>query len=301
MTRTWGGIEAGGTRFVCAVGSGPDGLEAETTFPTTTPEETLPRAVDFLRDNSGARLAAVGIGSFGPLDLREDSPAYGRVTSTPKLAWEGADLVGAVSDALGVPVALDTDANAAALGERRWGAAIGVDDFVYLTVGTGIGGGAMTNGRLVHGLVHPEMGHARIPHDRSADDFDGVCPYHGDCLEGLASGPAIERRWGQRPDLLPDDHPAWDLEAGYLAAGVANLAFTLSPRLVVMGGGVMKRPSLLPRIRDGVRDLLGGYVRAPEASDAIDDYIVAPALGERSGVLGAIALAQGSSGIVDSG
>ena len=292
MSPTWGGIEAGGTRFVCAVGAGPGRLEAETRFPTTTPEETLGRAVGFLRENAGAGLTAVGIGSFGPLDLRKESPTYGRVTSTPKLAWEGVDLVGAVSDGLGVPVALDTDVNASALAEHLWGAAMGVDDLVYVTVGTGIGGGAMANGRLVHGLVHPEMGHMRVPHDRGADDFDGVCPYHGDCLEGLASGPAIERRWGRPPELLPDDHPAWDLEAGYLAAGVANLVCTLSPRLVVIGGGVMGRRSLLPRIRDGVTELLGGYVGAPEVSDAIDEYIVSPALGARSGVLGAIALAQ---------
>lgn len=292
MSPTWGGIDAGGTRFVCAVGSGPGRLEAETRFPTTTPEETLGRAVDFLRENAGAGLAAVGIGSFGPLDLRRDSPTYGRLTSTPKLAWEGVDLVGTVSDALGVPAALDTDVNASALAEHLWGAAMGVDDLVYVTVGTGIGGGAMAGGKIVHGLVHPEMGHMRVPHDRGADDFDGVCPYHGDCLEGLASGPAIERRWGARPETLPDDHPAWELAAGYLAAGVANLVCTLSPRLVVMGGGVMERASLLPRIRAGVRDLLGGYVRAPEVSDAIDEYVVAPALGGRSGVLGAIALAQ---------
>ncbi len=292
MTETWGGIEAGGAHFVCAVGSGPDRLEAETSFPTTTPDETLARAVGFLRENAGAGLTAVGIGSFGPLDLRKDSPTYGRVTSTPKLAWEGVDLVGAVADALGVPVALDTDVNASALAEHLWGAAMGVDDMVYVTVGTGIGGGAMAGGKLVHGLVHPEMGHMRVPHDRGADDFDGACHYHGDCLEGLASGPAIERRWGRRPELLPDDHPAWELEAGYLAAGVVNLTCTLSPRRVVMGGGVMERPSLLPRIRAGVRELLGGYVRAPEVSDAIDEYIVTPALGARSGVLGAIALAQ---------
>ena len=274
------------------MGSGPGRLEAETSFPTTTPFETLARAIDFLRGNSGSGLAAVGIGSFGPLDLREGSPTYGRVTLTPKLAWEGVDMVGPVADALGVPVALDTDVNAAALAEHLWGAATGVDDFVYVTVGTGIGGGAMAGGRLVHGLGHPEMGHMRVPHDRDADDFDGVCPYHGDCLEGLASGPAIERRWGRRPDLLPDHHPAWELEAGYLAAGVANLAFTLSPRLVVMGGGVMERPSLLPHVRAGVRELLGGYVLAPELSHAMDEYIVASALGARSGVLGAIALAQ---------
>ena len=292
MTETWGGIEAGGTHFVCAVGSGPDRLEAETSFSTTTPDETLARAVGFLRENSGAGLSAVGIGSFGPLDLRKDSPTYGRVTSTPKLAWEGVDLVGAVADALGVPVALDTDVNASALAEHLWGAAMGVDDMLYVTVGTGIGGGAMAGGKLVHGLVHPEMGHMRIPHDRGADDFDGACHYHGDCLEGLASGPAIERRWGRRPELLPDDHPAWELEAGYLAAGVVNLVCTLSPRRVVMGGGVMERPSVLPRIRAGVRELLAGYVRAPEVSDAMDEYIVTPALGARSGVLGAIALAQ---------
>ena len=292
MTETWGGIEAGGTRFVCAVGDGPGRLAAETAFPTTTPGETLGRAVDFLRENAGPGLAAVGIGSFGPLDLDKASPTYGRVTSTPKLAWRDVNLVGAVSDALGVPVALDTDVNAAALAEGRWGAAAGLGDFVYVTVGTGIGGGAMAGGKLVQGLVHPEMGHMRVPLDGADDDFGGVCPYHGDCLEGLASGPAIEQRWGRRPELLPDDHPAWELEVRYLAAGVVNLVFTLSPRRVVMGGGVMERASLLPRIRAEVREMLGGYVRAPEVTERIDEYVVAPALGRKSGVLGAIALAQ---------
>jgi fructokinase len=292
MTQTWGGIEAGGTHFVCAVGSGPDRLDAEASFPTTTPIETLARATAFFREDAGAGVGAVGIASFGPLDLRPDSPTYGHATSTPKPGWEGIDLVGTVSGALGVPVAIDTDVNASALAEHVWGAAIGLTDFVYITVGTGIGGGAMAGGGLVHGLVHPEMGHMRVPHVRAVDDFDGVCPYHGDCLEGLASGPSIERRWGREPEKLPDDHPAWGLEASYLAAGVVNLVCTLSPQRVVMGGGVMERPSLLPLIRTKVQELLGGYVRAPQVLDSIDDYIVTPALGTRSGVLGAIALAQ---------
>ncbi len=292
MTETWGGIEAGGAHFVCAIGSGPDRLDAETSFSTTTPEETLARAVDFFRKSGGSGLAAVGIGSFGALDLAPSSPTYGRVTSTPKPGWEGTDLAGTVAGALGVPVAIDTDVNASALAEHLWGSADGLDDFVYVTVGTGIGGGAMAGGRLVHGLVHPEMGHMRVPHDMDADRFDGVCPYHGDCLEGLASGPAVHRRWGRRPEDLPDDHPAWELEAGYLATGVVNLVCALSPRRVVMGGGVMERPPLLPLIRTGVRELLVGYVRAPEVLDGIDGYIVAPALGARVGVLGAIALAM---------
>lgn len=292
MTEVWGGIEAGGTHFVCAIGTGPDDVAAETSFPTTNPDETLARAVDFFRSSEGPELTAIGIGSFGPLDLEPASPTYGHVTSTPKAGWEGTDLVGALRDALGVPVAIDTDVNAAALAEHLWGSAIGVDDFVYITVGTGIGGGAMAGGRLVHGLVHPEMGHMRIPHDPDADRFDGVCPYHGDCLEGLASGPAIQRRWGSPAESLPDDHPAWDLEAAYLAAGVVNLVCALSPRRVVMGGGVMERPPLMPLVRARVRELLGGFVQAPELLDGIDGYIVTPALGTRAGVLGAIALAR---------
>ena len=290
----WGGIEAGGTKFVCAVGTGPDDLRAEVRFPTTSPDEAIGRAVEFFRAHQhGAEpLAAVGIASFGPVDPDPRSPTFGHVTSTPKPGWAHTDFAGAVRRALDLPVGFDTDVNTAALGEHRWGAAQGLDTFVYLTIGTGIGGGGMVNGKLVHGLVHPEMGHVRIPHDWDRDPFGGVCPYHGDCLEGLATGPALEARWGQRGETLPIDHPAWALEAEYLALGLVNFICILSPQRVILGGGVMEQRHLFPLVRRNVQGLLNGYLQAPAILDRIDGYIVPPALGNRSGVLGAIALAQ---------
>lgn len=290
----WGGIEAGGTKFVCAVGSGPEDIREETRFPTTTPEETLGKAIDFFREVAaqGAELEAIGIGSFGPLDPDPDSPTWGYITTTPKPNWANTDVAGAIGRALEVPVGFDTDVNAAALGEYRWGAARGLSSFIYLTVGTGIGGGGIIEGKLLHGLMHPEMGHLRIPHDRSADPFPGNCPFHEDCLEGLAAGPAIEARWGRRGETLPEHHPAWPLEARYLAHGLVNFILTLAPQRIVIGGGVMSQPRLFELVRAEVQSLLNGYVQAPEILDEIDAYIVPPGLGDRAGVLGAMALAE---------
>ena len=293
----FGAIETGGTKVDCAVGTWPDDVRERIRIPTTTPIETLARINAFLlRHHREAPLDAIGIGSFGPIDLRTGSPTYGYITSTPKPGWRYVDLVGPISEELKLPVTFDTDVNAAALGEYRWGPSSTVDSLVYITVGTGIGGGAVIGGRPLHGASHPEMGHIRIPHDRAADPFDGSCPYHGDCLEGLASGPAMEARWGVPADSLPEDHPAWDLEAEYLAGGVANIMVTLSPERIVMGGGVMKQRHLFPRIRSRAVDILHGYGVADEIVDAIDDYIVPPALGEDSGIAGAFALAQLSLG-----
>jgi len=289
----FGGIEAGGTKFVCAVGTGPDDLRAETRFPTTTPDETIGRAVAFFREQAAREpLAAIGIASFGPVDPDPASPTFGTITTTPKAGWRNTDLAGPIESALGVPVGFDTDVNGAALGEHRWGAAQDVETFIYLTVGTGIGGGGVVRGRPVHGLVHPEMGHIRIPHDRAWDPFEGICPYHKDCLEGLASGPAIEARWGERGENLPADHPAWSLEARYLALGLTAMICILSPQRIVLGGGVMQQPQLFPMIRSDVQHLLNGYVQAPAVVERIDEYIVPPALGGDAGVLGAIALAR---------
>ncbi len=287
----YGGIEAGGTKFVCAVGTGSGEILAQVQFPTTTPDATLRQAVDFFR-RQPAPVVSVGIGSFGPVDLNPASPTFGQITTAPKPGWQDIDIAGQVRAQLGVPTRLDTDVNAAAFGEYRWGAAQGLDTFLYLTIGTGVGGGGMAGGRLLHGMVHPEMGHMRIPHDREQDPFDGVCPHHGDCLEGLATGPAIERRWGKRGSDLPPDHPAWPLEAHYLALGVANLILVISPQRVILGGGVMHQAQLFPSIRREVKALLAGYVRAPEILERIEEYIVPPALGDCAGVLGAIALAQ---------
>ena len=291
MTPLFGGIEAGGTKFVCAVGTEPDDIRAQERFPTTTPEETIDRAIAFFRSQSFGPLRAIGIGSFGPVDPNKRSPAWGYITTTPKPGWRNVDFAGPVHAALGVPVAFDTDVNGAALGEHRWGAAQDIDTFIYLTVGTGIGGGAMVEGRLLHGLVHPEMGH--IPLERRADDdFPGFCPFHGSCLEGLAAGPALERRWGRRATALPADHPAWELEAHYLALGVVTLTCALSPQRVILGGGVMEQRHLFPIIRGKVREILAGYIETPVISEHTDRFIVPPGLGNRAGVLGAIALAE---------
>jgi fructokinase len=294
IERLCGAVEAGGTKFVCTVGTGPADMREHARFPTTTPDNTLRETVNFFRAAEArvGRLAAIGIASFGPIDLHPESPTFGFITSTPKPGWGNVDVAGALRDAFHVPVGFDTDVNAAALAESRWGAAQGLDTLIYLTIGTGIGGGGLMNGRLMHGLVHPEMGHVRVPHDTIADPFAGVCPFHGDCLEGLASGPAITARWLQPAEQLPDDHPAWALEARYLALALVNFICTLSPERIVIGGGVMSKAQLYPLIRRQVVELLNNYVRAPRIVDGIDDYIVPPWLAEHAGVLGALALAQ---------
>ena len=284
-----GGIECGGSKWECAIGgSGPD-LTAAETIPTTTPEETIERAIAFF-EREGP-VDAIGIGSFGPLDRRPGSPTWGYVTTTPKPGWAQTDIAGPIGRALSVPVAFDTDVNAAALGEHRWGAAQGLDTFCYITVGTGIGGGGMVGGKLLHGLLHPEFGHLRVPHDLARDPFAGACPYHGDCWEGLAAAPAIEARWGKAPPDLADD-TVWELEARYLALGLVAAIAILSPQRIVLGGGVMQQPGLLPRVRRRVVELLAGYVRAREVVDDVEHYIVPPALGSHAGVLGALALAH---------
>lgn len=285
------GIEAGGTKFVCGIGSGPDDLET-VQFPTTTPVETIGHCIAFLRESARTSIAAIGIASFGPVDLHADSPSWGHITTTPKVGWPNTDLAGPIREAFGVPVAFDTDVNCAALAEHRWGAARDVNDCVYLTVGTGIGGGAICGGRLIHGLLHPEMGHMRIPHDRATDPFPGNCPFHGDCLEGLASGPAIQARWGRRADELPREHRAWEIEARYLALAVSNLACTISPARIILGGGVMEQRHLFDLIHQHTLALLNGYLESERITAQMDRYVVAPGLGSRAGVLGALALAE---------
>lgn len=275
----FGGIEAGGSKWKCAVGTGPDELRAVSTIATATPAETIGEAVAFF-DREGP-VDAIGIGSFGPVDL-----ARGVITTTPKPGWAHTDVSGEIGRRLGVPVAFDTDVNAAALGEHRWGALQGLDVCCYVTVGTGIGGGILVGGTPVHGLQHPEVGHLRIPHDRDEDPFPGVCPFHGDCWEGLASGPAMEARWGRPADEVADDAP-WALEARYLALGVLALMAVVSPQRIVVGGGVLNRRGLLELVQRQLDQLVSGYVAVPE--------LVPPALGARAGVLGALALAESAS------
>ena len=278
----YGGIETGGTKWECAIGTGPDDLRATATIPTATPEETIGRVVAFF-EREGP-VAAIGIGSFGPIDQKPGSATWGHITSTPKPGWANTDVGGEIGRRLSVPVAFDTDVNAAALGEHRWGAARGLETFCYITIGTGIGGGGMTGGRLLHGLAHPEFGHMRIPHDRARDPFEGVCPYHGDCWEGLASGRAIEARWGRPAAELDGDDAVWTLQAHYLALGLVTVICVLSPERILLGGGVMRRPSLLPLVHREVEGLMNGYQETAT--------IMLPALAPRSGVLGAIALAE---------
>jgi fructokinase len=285
----YGGIELGGTKIICAVGSGPADVQVEKRFPTTTPGEALAQIIAFFQQYQPA---AIGIGSFGPISLNRGAPDYGCITTTPKTGWAHTDVAGSIGQALGVAVGFDTDVNAAALGEWRWGAGRDLNTFIYLTIGTGIGGGGISNGRLMHGLLHPEMGHIRLPHDQGADPFAGICPYHGDCLEGLASGPALQARWGASSEGLPADHPAWDLEAHYLALACVSFMCILSPQRIILGGGVMNQRHLFPLIQREVQSLLNGYIQAPDVLKHIDTYIVPPGLGNQVGVLGALALAE---------
>lgn len=293
MEKVFGGIEAGGTKFVCAVGTGPDDIQAELRLPTESPEVTLSKVIDFFRlQQEHCEIEAIGVASFGPVDPDPASSTFGHITNTPKPGWANTPVGPILQDAFGIPVGFDTDVNVAALGEHSWGAAKEVDTFVYLTIGTGIGGGGMVNGKLMHGLIHPEMGHFLIPHNWDRDPFPGTCPFHGDCWEGLANGPAIEARWGQPGESLPPEHEAWSLEAHYLALGVTTIMMVMSPQLIVMGGGVMEQDHIFPLVHQEVRGILNNYIQSPTVTDGLAQYIVPPALAGRSGVLGAIALAQ---------
>lgn len=290
VARVYGGVETGGTWSVCALGTGPGDLYAREQFPTASPQETLERIIGFFAEHRSPN--AIGIGSFGPLDLDPSSATWGQVTTTPKPGWQHTPVATVLRERLKVPVAFDTDVNAAAVAEQRWGAGQGRATVCYLTVGSGIGAGLVVDGKPLHGLIHPEVGHLRVPHDHRRDAFAGSCPAHGDCWEGLASGTAMAERWGQPPTELPDEHPAWPLEAEYLALGILSIVCVASPERVIAGGGVMNRSRLMGMVRRRLVELVAGYLDAPALSSGIDEYLVAPALGDDAGVLGAIALAQ---------
>jgi fructokinase len=252
----------------------------------------MARSITYFQEREAQEgpLDAIGVAAFGPLDPDPASPTYGYITTTPKPGWANANFVGALKAHFDVPIGFDTDVNGAAMSEGKWGAAMGLHTFIYLTIGTGIGGGAMVNGRLLHGLVHPEMGHIRLDHDWTRDPFPGGCPYHGDCLEGMAAGPNIEKRWGKKGQELGPDHEAWDLEADYLAQAMQTLITAFSPQRVIMGGGVMDVPGLIEMVREKTVAYLNGYVQHQAITEHIDSYIVPPGLGNKAGVLGAIAL-----------
>jgi len=290
MKNYFGAIEAGGTKFVCAVVADDYQIVRQARIATTTPKDTLTQVLPFFRAGTET-LMALGVSTFGPVDLDPASALYGFITETPKLAWRRADLLGPLRE-LGVPLAIDTDVNGAALGEYVAGAAQGLDTFVYYTIGTGIGGGGMVGGQLLQGLTHPEMGHMKIHHDHSRDPFAGACPSHGDCFEGLASGPAIEQRWGKKADELDSEHPAWDLEAHYIAQALCNTIYVLSPKRFILGGGVMQQDFLFPRIRQEVKKLISGYIQHRVLDSELDSFIIPPQLGSNAGIIGSAALAQ---------
>lgn len=291
--KLFGGVEAGGTKFVCATGDGSNKLRATVEIQTREPESTIREALEFFRSQlqAGGSLAGVGIGSFGPLELNTEASNYGNILTTPKPGWQDFDIHGAFAQALDVPVTIDTDVNAAVTGESRWGAARGLQHCLYVTVGTGIGVGAIVDGRILHGEHHPEMGHMLIPTSPDeAEEFVGICPYHQSCVEGLASGTAIVNRWGSKLVDLPQDHPAWQLEAQYLAMFLSNLTFTLQPQRIVIGGGVMNE-TLLALIHGRLHVALAGYRPSLAAAESVADYLVLPELNGHAGVLGAIAMA----------
>lgn len=285
----FGALEAGGTKMVLSIVDESGNRLDRISLPTLTPEETMPGMLDYFKKNE---IAALGIGCFGPLDLNPASPQYGTITSTPKLAWRQYPLVQAFKKALAVPVKIDTDVNGAALAEATMGAAKGLKSCLYVTVGTGVGGGLVVEGNLVHGLVHPEFGHMLLQTMPTDPMPQGVCPYHNGCLEGLAAGPAIEKRWNCSAKELTPDHAAWDLEADYLAQMCVNAIVMISPEKIILGGGVMQQKHLFPRIHKRVQALLNGYVCHAMVEDRIEEYIVEPGLDVHSGVMGAYLLAK---------
>lgn len=289
-------IEAGGTKFVCGIGRGPHEVLATQRIDTTTPDETLEavsRWFSKAKAEHGA-FAAMGIGSFGPVDLNPQSETYGYITSTPKPGWQHTDLVTRLKNRFKVPVGFDTDVNAAVLAEYLWGAGKGLDPLIYITVGTGVGGGILVNGQLLHGALHPEIGHLVVPPPANslAVQREGQCPFHKSCVEGYVCGPAIAKRWGVRADTLPLDHPAWEEIADVMAHALMNLTLTLSPKRIILGGGVMEQPQLIPLIRGRLISHLNNYLLIPQVGRDIDSFIVSPGLGARSGLLGAMALGR---------
>ena len=285
----FGALEAGGTKMVCAIGNENGEILEQKSIPTTTPEETMPAILEYFKDKE---IASIGIACFGPIDLNKNSETYGYITSTPKIPWRNYNIVGAVKDALKIPVGFDTDVNGSLLGEVTWGCAKGLTDAVYFTIGTGVGAGIMTNGKMLHGMLHPEAGHVKMV-PRSGDTYKGKCPYHGTCFEGMAAGPAIEERWGAKAVQLADREEVWDLESYYIAQALMGIVLTLSPQKIILGGGVMHQKQLFSMIREKMLKELNGYIQAKELAD-IDNYIVPASLNDDQGIMGCIKLAMNS-------
>lgn len=300
-TNLLAGVELGGTKCICILGTGPHDIRARIQVPTGEPSQTLGRVeaiLDDWRTRHGA-LAALGLASFGPLDVRRGSNGYGRITSTPKPGWTDTDVAGRLGGRLGVPVGFGTDVDGAALAEGRWGGARGLEDFAYVTVGTGVGVGLIVAGSPVRGFGHPELGHIRVVR-KPGDHWPGACTFHGDCLEGLVSGPALAARTGVAPDRLTADHPVWEAVAFALGQLLHFLVLATAPGRVLIGGGVIAaRPYLFERVREELRKSLGGYRHAPELGD-LTTYVAPPGLGVLAGPLGALALAADAAAAADS-
>lgn len=295
VNQLYAGVEAGGTKFVCAVGT-PNRVLSSVTIPTTNPDETIPKVLAFFRKQKIklGDLAGLGIGSFGPLDLNPDSITFGHIGKTPKLKWSNFNLMSAFAE-LNCPISIDTDVNVAGLAEASLGAGRNKKVVLYVTIGTGIGVGVIIDKTCFRGRSHPEIGHMIISKDSSDSDFVGVCPYHENCLEGIASGPAIEKRWGVPLSKLPVDHPAQSLQSGYISALCANLILSFSPEIILIGGGVMKSPALLDKVHDNVLRLLGGYISSVETLNDVKSLIKTPELGDQAGTFGSLLLAERAS------
>ena len=282
-----GALEAGGTKMVCAIGDETGKIFEQVSIPTVTPDVTMPKLLDYFKERG---VEALGIGCFGPIELDQDAPDYGSITSTPKVAWRNYNIVKSFADALHCPIGFDTDVNGSVLGEVTFGQAKGKNCVIYLTIGTGVGGGIYIEGRLLHGMMHPEAGHVMIRR-RGDDSYEGKCPYHKTCLEGLAAGPAIEERWGKKAVELAGRPEVWDLEADYIAQALMGYILILSPEMIILGGGVMHQEQLFPLIRTKVKEMLGGYIQAKELED-MEHYIVPASLHDDQGIMGCLELAR---------
>ena len=282
-----GALEAGGTKMVCAVGDEKGNIFNQISIPTKTPKETMPQVMAYFKKE---KVEAVGVGCFGPVDLNQNSDTYGFITCTPKLAWKNFDMAGTLERALGCPIGFDTDVNSSVLGEVTFGQARGKRCVVYVTIGTGIGAGILIEGSLLHGMLHPEAGHVLVK-KRNDDPYEGICPYHKDCFEGLASGPAIKSRWGKEAAALADEKRVWELESYYIAQALTGYILTLSPEMIILGGGVMSQAQLFPMIRQKTLELLNGYIRTEEI-EHMENYIVQASLNGNQGIMGCLELAR---------
>ena len=282
-----GALEAGGTKMVCAIGDESGKIYEQVSIPTETPEITMPKLISYFEER---KIEALGIGCFGPIDPDKKSETYGYITSTPKLAWADYNIVGTMEKSLMIPVGFDTDVNGSVLGEVTFGQAKGKKCVVYVTIGTGVGAGIYIEGKLLHGMLHPEAGHILLT-QREDDTYEGTCPYHKTCLEGLAAGPAIEARWGRKAVELKDDARVWDLEAYYIAQAIVNYILILSPQMIILGGGVMHQEQLFPKIRSYVKKMMNGYIKTKEMAD-LDHYIVPASLHDDQGIMGALELGR---------